>query len=80
MSIGGNLGRYFRKDLAYSPDGRFVATSSGFDANDVLLWDIGLDSWQERACQRANRNLTPEEWQRFFGLEPYRPTCPGLPQ
>ena len=41
----------------------------------ITLWD----SWRDKACQRANRNLTQEEWQRFFSQEPYRPTCPNLP-
>ncbi len=31
------------------------------------------------ACERAPRNLTREEWQRFLPDEEYRATCPDLP-
>jgi WD40 repeat protein/DNA-binding SARP family transcriptional activator len=63
--------------LAISPDGRKMATGSG--DGTVFLWDIDVESWKSRACSRANRNLTLEEWSRFFGDEPYRATCPELP-
>jgi len=33
----------------------------------------------DTACQRANRNLTIDEWRQAMGGEPYRRTCPGLP-
>jgi WD40 repeat protein len=64
-------------NLTFSPDGSTLAV--GGTRGSVILWDMQLDSWKERACQRANRNLTEEEWRRFFGDEPYRETCPGLP-
>jgi hypothetical protein len=54
-----------------------MATGSG--DGTVFLWDIDVESWKSRACRRANRNLTFEEWGRFFGEEPYRATCPELP-
>ena len=44
-----------------------------------FLTDATRKSWQARACERANRNLTRAEWQNYFGDEPYRATCPGLP-
>jgi hypothetical protein len=32
------------------------------------------------ACARLTRNLTPEEWSQYVGAEPYRRTCPNLPE
>lgn len=61
-------------DLAWSPDGKLLAT--GGSENQVVLWNADPEGWRERACRRANRNLTREEWQRFVGgdLE-WEPTC-----
>jgi WD40 repeat protein/DNA-binding SARP family transcriptional activator len=64
-------------DLSFSPDGHTLAAL--FREGRVNLFDFSFESLQSHACQRANRNLTQEEWQRFFGDEPYRPTCPDLP-
>jgi WD40 repeat protein len=63
--------------IRFSPDGHSLA-SGDVDGN-VILWDMELESWLEKACQRANRNLTREEWNRYFGDQPYRATCPDLP-
>jgi hypothetical protein len=32
------------------------------------------------ACSRLPRNLTREEWDRYLPGEPYRATCPNLPE
>jgi WD40 repeat protein len=63
--------------VAYSPDGKTFATAG--DKNEIFLWDMNVDSWQERACRVANRNLTYQEWQQYLLDEPYRKTCPNLP-
>jgi hypothetical protein len=33
------------------------------------------DDWSDAACQAAGRNLTLEEWEHYFGEEPYHRTC-----
>ncbi len=70
--------------LAFSPDGRFLVDVS--DDRTQRVWDLDFDSWRQRACQFANRNLTSTERQQYLGNElqnlgdeVYRPTCPGLP-
>lgn len=50
--------------VRFSPDGRTLVSSS-FD-HTLLRWDVDPASWRRRACQVANRNLTPFEWNRLF--------------
>jgi WD40 repeat protein len=59
--------------LAFRPDGQ--ALVSGSDDGTVIVWDLDLDVWRARACHKARRNMTLEEWTQFLGDEPYRETC-----
>lgn len=72
--------------LAFNPNGRLLASGSceqydlaECDKGQVVLWDVTAEFWKANACRMANRNLTSEEWQRYFRDEPYRKTCPNLP-
>lgn len=61
--------------VAFSPDGKTLAAGSG--DTTIILLDVSLESWQDRACRIANRNLTRAEWEKYIGdIEPYRATCP----
>ena len=74
--LGGDNGASLSKGfetVASEANGRIVLQDVSF------LTDATRNSWQARACERANRNLTRAEWQHYFGDEPYRATCPGLP-
>ena len=73
--------------LEFVADGQRLLTTSVDDT--VVLFDASQllgsateasSSPVELACSRANRNLTPAEWQRHFGEEPYRATCPEQPR
>ena len=61
--------------IAFSADGKTLVT--GHDA--IISWDVSYDNWMNRACQIANRNLSPAEWSQHFGDEPYHKTCQHLP-
>jgi hypothetical protein len=47
-----------------------------FAAGSVVFWDYRIDSWVERACAIAGRNLSEVEWAQYFPGEEYRATCP----
>ncbi|MCX5887850.1 MAG: hypothetical protein NTY36_00175 [Deltaproteobacteria bacterium] len=54
--------------LAYSPDGKTLVWASTGDK--VMLYDVNLQSWKNRARGIANRHLTSEERQQYLGEQP----------
>ena len=62
--------------LAFRPE---RGTLVGLGQSRVVMWNVQAAAWRETACRMADRNLTREEWSRFFGLAAYRETCPGFP-
>jgi WD40 repeat protein len=42
-------------------------------------WYVRMEDLLDEACRRAPRNLTKNEWNQYFGNEPYRSTCLNLP-
>lgn len=59
--------------LLFHPNGELLF--SGSDDDTVVVHDLWVDAWLERACRVANRNFTQAEWQRYFGGS-YQRTCP----
>ncbi len=60
--------------VAFSPDGTRLAAAT--DSGKVSVWEADWQAWQTRACQIANRNLSNEEWIRYFTNANYHATCP----
>ena len=66
--------------VAFSPDGKTLAAGYASSGGGwVVLWDLDLESWKRLVGQIVNRNLSLDEWRRFFPDVTYRPTFPSLP-
>lgn len=63
--------------LAFNPNTPTLVTGS--QTGQVLWWDLSPETWIEKACQLAGRNLTQSEWAQYFPGEAYRKTCPAYP-
>jgi len=65
--------------MTFSPDGQHVA----FWTPTRGSWEVlaaGVDSWSQQACEIAGRNLSIDEWDRFFpGAVPYVVQCDQFP-
>jgi WD40 repeat protein len=62
--------------IAFNSDGWMASCSDDLTVN---LWDMNVESWQARAKDMANRNLTPREWRRYMTNEPYAKLFEDLP-
>ena len=61
--------------ITFAPrDGTLASVS---EDNSIVLWNVDFDDWITQACRIANRNLTPKEWDTFFGTKSFRKTCPN---
>jgi WD40 repeat protein len=65
------------ESVAFSPDGKTIA--SGSSDSGIILWDVDPNSWIAQSCQRAGRNFTRAEWERYFPNDEYRKTCEQWP-
>jgi WD40 repeat protein len=79
--IGQPLKRHSERvtSVAFNPDGKTLA--SGSADNTVILWNLDPQSWIEKSCQRAGRNLNRVEWAQYLPGQDYPAqqkdaTCP----
>jgi WD40 repeat protein len=61
--------------IAFRGDSAVLAVEEG---GHVVLWDLDLSSWLQRARTTANRNLTIEEWRHYIPDDAYKPTFADL--
>lgn len=64
------------RSLAFNPKKGDLASVGEDDS--IIFWDADFEAWSSRACRVANRNLTPKEWDTYFGTSSYRKTCPEV--
>jgi DNA-binding beta-propeller fold protein YncE len=63
--------------LTFDADGKHLYSSS--TDGTIRHWDVDPDSWRERVCDIAGRNLTEAEWAQYLPGEPYQVTCEQWP-
>jgi WD40 repeat protein len=63
--------------MAFSPDSKWLVTAS--DDGVARIWPLDRTAMITESCARLNRDLSPDDWRRILGAEPYAPVCPGLP-
>jgi WD40 repeat protein len=61
------------RDVAFSPDGKFILTAS--NDNTARLWLTDIKDTINEICALLTRDLTPEERVQF-GISDQGPTCP----
>ena len=59
--------------IRFSRDGKRLTAVAR--SGEVGIWPIAYDDPATEACRGLKRNLTPEEWHRHLGPQPYRKTC-----
>lgn len=62
--------------LNFSSDGEYLSIAAGALTVEAQHWrakDMISD-----ACAHVSRNLSADEWKKYFGEEPYEATCRGL--
>lgn len=64
-------------DAVFSPDAVWLVTASS--DRSVRFWPLRDKELRTEAMARLGRNLTYEEWRKFFPDEPYSRTCAALP-
>jgi WD40 repeat protein len=59
--------------VSFTMDGQVLMSAD--IAGKILFWEISMGRWLQLACEVSNRNLTQEEWGRFFPDALYHETC-----
>jgi class 3 adenylate cyclase/WD40 repeat protein len=58
---------------SFAPDGRTMVLPA---SQGTTIWDLDPSHWTSDACTLAGRDLTRDEWDRYFSaIGPYRHSC-----
>lgn len=57
----------------FTPDGASLLVVGD---TRMVLWDLDTSQWAEQVCFAAGRNLTEEEWAKYFPGREYEVACP----
>ncbi len=72
-----NAHAYEVRNVAFSPDGRRIASAHG--DGTLYLWPAP-DAWPDELCTRLSRNMSRAQWRKWVSPEiDYVVQCPGLP-
>jgi hypothetical protein len=63
-------------NMAFSPDSKWLVTTG--DDGFARIWTLDRAEMIAESCARLKRDLSPDDWRRILGAEPYAPVCPGL--
>ena len=66
--------------VSLTPDGRLLASSGEVDwgTTAITITRVWPDDPVRYACSKLSRNLTRNEWQKYFGDAPFHLTCPEI--
>ena len=56
----------------FAAGGRALVTAAD---HRIRVWDTDVEAAARRVCALAGAPITPAEWARYFGRDPYRPPC-----
>ncbi|MCB9079657.1 MAG: hypothetical protein H6631_18790 [Anaerolineaceae bacterium] len=70
--------------VAFNPNNQIFASGSLNNSNNLILWEVGSEPWRIRACQKAGRNLSQAELDRYIPeqlqvLDQDQSVCPEYP-
>ena len=68
---------YTITSVVFGPGGKMLA--SGSTEATVILWNLDPVSLVKKTCERAGRNFTRAEWEKYFPDVEYSKTCDQWP-
>jgi WD40 repeat protein len=74
--IGSSFAWLAATNAFLTPDGKGLLVASD---QATVLWDLDTALWAEKVCLAAGRNLTEEEWAKYFPGRNYEVTCERWP-